>query len=84
MIGRNGERGLGISALAARHDDDDIRKKSFRKRFINQTWSNAGIYIKKKTIQILPSYNYPIITNSFIRIIQNRKHIHQQWRVFVA
>ncbi len=24
MIGRNGERGSGISALAARHDDDDI------------------------------------------------------------
>ncbi len=24
MIGRNGERGSGISALVARHDDDDI------------------------------------------------------------
>ncbi len=23
MIGRNGERGSGMSALAARHDDDD-------------------------------------------------------------
>ena len=23
MIGRNGERGSGISALAARHDDDE-------------------------------------------------------------
>ena len=23
MIGRNGERGSGISVLAARHDDDD-------------------------------------------------------------
>ena len=23
MIGRNGERGSGISALAAQHDDDD-------------------------------------------------------------
>ncbi len=23
MIGRNGEKGSGISALAARHDDDD-------------------------------------------------------------
>ena len=23
MIGRNGERGSGISALAVRHDDDD-------------------------------------------------------------
>ena len=23
MIGRNGERGTGISVLAARHDDDD-------------------------------------------------------------
>ena len=24
MIGRNGERGSGISALAARHDDDEF------------------------------------------------------------
>ena len=24
MIGRSGERGSGISVLAARHDDDDI------------------------------------------------------------
>ena len=24
MIGRNGERGSGISALAARHDDDEM------------------------------------------------------------
>ena len=26
MIGRNGERGSGISALAVRHDDDDEKK----------------------------------------------------------
>ena len=26
MIGRNGERGSGISALAARHDDDDVNE----------------------------------------------------------
>ena len=29
MIGRNGERGSGISALAARHDDDDDDCQSF-------------------------------------------------------
>ena len=28
MIGRNGERRSGISAQAARHDDDDINIKS--------------------------------------------------------
>ena len=27
MIGRSGERGSGISMLAARHDDDDDFKK---------------------------------------------------------
>ena len=27
MIGRRGERGSGISVLAARHDDDDDNKK---------------------------------------------------------
>ena len=26
MIGRSGERGSGISELAARHDDNDIRQ----------------------------------------------------------
>ena len=29
MIGRNGERGSGISALVARHDDDDDDDDSF-------------------------------------------------------
>ena len=29
MIGRNGERGSRISALAARHDDDDDEIKYF-------------------------------------------------------
>ena len=28
MIGRSGERGSGISGLAARHDDDDEVKNS--------------------------------------------------------
>ena len=28
MIGRNGERRSGMSARAARHDDDDISKMS--------------------------------------------------------
>ena len=28
MIGRSGERGSGISMLAARHDDDDILPKA--------------------------------------------------------
>ena len=27
MIGRSGERGSGISVLAARHDDDDTNKR---------------------------------------------------------
>ena len=30
MIGRNGERGSRISALAARHDDDDIAEATFQ------------------------------------------------------
>ena len=29
MIGRSGERGSGISVLAARHDDDDDCLKNF-------------------------------------------------------
>ena len=29
MIGRSGERGSGISVLAARHDDDDMHQPGF-------------------------------------------------------
>ena len=31
MIGRSGERGSGISVLAARHDDDDDRSDGVKK-----------------------------------------------------
>ena len=30
MIGRSGERGSGISVLAARHDDDDDSRRNTR------------------------------------------------------
>ena len=33
MIGRSGERGSGISMLAAQHDDDDRKKKLLQKLF---------------------------------------------------
>ena len=39
MIGRNGERGSGISALAARHDDDD--DESFNVK--NSSISNSSV-----------------------------------------
>ena len=32
MIGRSGERGSGISVLAARHDDDDDDDLTFPRR----------------------------------------------------
>ena len=32
MIGRRGERGSGISVLAARHDDDDDERERERER----------------------------------------------------
>ena len=31
MIGRRGEKGSGISVLAARHDDDDLYKNGYTK-----------------------------------------------------
>ena len=34
MIGRRGERGSGISVLAARHDDDDDEKRKENVHFI--------------------------------------------------
>ena len=43
MIGRNGERGSGISALAARHDDDDDDD-----RFNESKWFQAGKGKKQK------------------------------------
>ena len=39
MIGRSGERGSGISVLAARHDDDDIIEYS---RHIEMQFKNKG------------------------------------------
>ena len=35
MIGRSGERGSGISALAARHDDDDVGNIINKTKLIN-------------------------------------------------
>ena len=42
MIGRSGERGSGISVLAARHDDDD--DPSNKKKLRN---SNVSLPIKR-------------------------------------
>ena len=40
MIGRSGERGSGISVLAARHDDDDDDEITFSKMLKNWTSYN--------------------------------------------
>ena len=37
MIGRSGERGSGISVLAARHDDDDVKR-----RIVWQSYKSMG------------------------------------------
>ena len=39
MIGRSGERGSGISVLAARHDDDDddVKENRWNHAFPNDT-----------------------------------------------
>ena len=34
MIGRSGERGSGISVLAARHDDDDTNLNSLKSNLV--------------------------------------------------
>ena len=49
MIGRSGERGLGISVLAARHDDDDDD------RFINNV-KNVILDILESLIIFLSVY----------------------------
>ena len=44
MIGRSGERGSGISVLAARHDDDDdisVEKGQFIGMVISGSGDNA-------------------------------------------
>ena len=43
MIGRSGERGSGISVLAARHDDDgDDYKQAFRNESVSQRYWTPG------------------------------------------
>ena len=44
MIGRSGERGSGISVLAARHDDDDFNHKNVRKIELI-TWNHIMLLI---------------------------------------
>ena len=49
MRGRSGERGSGISVLAARHDDDDDLKKS--NKFLNldlEIWLDCKIPFQTK------------------------------------
>ena len=46
MIGRNGERGSGISALAARHDDDDDDDSANKWLMLNWIVSVACRYLK--------------------------------------
>ncbi len=40
MIGRSGERGSGISVLAARHDDDDD-DESFQEMFLSSAMADS-------------------------------------------
>ena len=53
MIGRNGERGSGISALAARHDDDDDIYIYFRRGKIGRM-SNLNKFSNIIFMQIFP------------------------------
>ena len=64
MIGRNGERGPGMSVLVARHDDDDEGWYAFKQRnwiepicflrlfFFSSTWSVILQKLKSKSTQI--------------------------------
>ncbi len=46
MIGRSGERGSGISVLAARHDDDEILngRKSLKSTFENDFEQSLNVF----------------------------------------
>ena len=44
MIGRSGERGSGISALAARHDDDEYIEHDDDDEYIDDEYSVTGEY----------------------------------------
>ena len=54
MIGRSGERGSGISVLAARHDDDDddysylraiCKQLHLQETILNITWFRVSVPI---------------------------------------
>ena len=53
MIGRNGERGSGISALAARHDDDDDDDDYSGPEWTWQQWQMKGYSIFPKDATLL-------------------------------
>ncbi len=65
MIGRNGERGSGIFALAARHDDDDCNYKLLKNAASNIEQVLEATPHKAPTIRPPTSHheNYPNQTN---------------------
>ena len=67
-IGRSGERGSGISVLAARHDDDDIFLYIF---FINDRNKISLSDIKKIFLKIEFKKNFPevIWSNLYVNVI---------------
>ena len=64
MIGRNGERRSGISAQAARHDDDDDISYSVQLHFLNyilKSFLFCSYFIANIFLQRRKNYYYPYI-----------------------
>ena len=54
MIGKSGERGSGISVLAAQHDDDDDDVQSVFTNHIFNIYVKTGFGIKLLTMVDIP------------------------------
>ena len=71
MIGRSGERGSGISVLAARHDDDDYynndkKQKAKKMYFCLIFWDEDLVWFGS----VLWHINYCLMPNNYLCITQ--------------
>ena len=84
MIGRNGERRSGISAQAARHDDDDDCTKSTNYNCIIVTCMSHSFFNSLAKVKVL-IFLFPFFQFCFIIIYSFRVfHITVSWWFFTG
>ena len=78
MIGRRGERGSGISVLAARHDDDDVyRLNLFKEIIIDFNHSLRKLLQAFPTVSLFKLINAAIILAFSSSLVLHNRASHR-------